>query len=273
MKKGILAVVLLSMAMLTGCSLEQKVTINSDYSSDVVMDCYTTQADEDAVMESMREMGAEEDATFQELMEGSGFAYVGAKQIDGIINNLYRITGKNTAEDTKSMFLELTKQKAVYNVASQMETQTQQMSGSASADYSDMNFFRLTITYPFKVAKTNGQLQEDGRTVVYDIIDMSKNKEARAYALSASALSKSNSVTIKGIKNKKAYRKAVTVKATSKGVITSFKVNGKEQSVNSYYAKKNGKYKLEIKTASGKKITRTFYVDKKKPTTNIKNKK
>ena len=273
MKKGVLTAVLLGVIMLTGCSVDQKVTINNDFSSDVVMDCYTTAAEEDAIMQSMYDMGADKSTTFQQMMESMEFDCAGTEMINGVENNRYTIESKNSANDTKGMFMELTNQKAVYNIATQTETQTQQMSGSTSMDYGDMGFFRFTVKYPFKVAKANGVLQSDGCTVVYDILDLNKKKVSRIYAIGASALSASDKVTIKGVKNKKAYKKPVTVKATCDGVITSFKVNGVDQAVNSYYAKKNGKYVVEIETASGKKVSCNFCVDNKKPTTNIKNKK
>ncbi len=273
MKKRVLAIVVLMVMLLTGCSVDQRVTINNDLSSDVVMDCYTTAAEEDAIMQSMYDMGADKSTTYRQLMESMEFTYGGTANIAGAKNSRYSISSKNTANDTKGMFMELTNQKAVYNIATQSETQTQQMSGSTSMDYNDMGFFKFTVKYPFKVAKANGELQADGCTVVYDILDLNKKKVSRIYALSTSALSASDKVTIKGVKNKKAYKKPVTVKATCDGVIASFKVNGVDQAGNSYYAKKNGKYVLEVETASGKKVTRIFYVDNKKPTTNIKNKK
>lgn len=267
-KKGILAAVLMGIGLLTGCSYEETLIINKDLSATGTVTCYTTQAEEDDLV---KQMGGE--TTYEEMMTGTGFVYEGTEMINGVPNSKYSFSQKMDKTETKKSFIELTTQKAVLDVSAESENQSEYASGSSSLSVQDMDSCRLVIKYPFKVAKTNGKVQSDGYTVVYDIKKMQKSKVQRAYALNASALSKSNTVTIKGVKNKKAYKKQVTVKVSSKGVITSFTVNGKAQQTNSYSAKKDGRYKVVVKTASGQKKTLTFYVDGTKPTTNIKNKK
>lgn len=270
MKKTLVAMWMLGIVLLTGCSMEQKVTINADLSSVTVMDSYTTPAEEKDILKSL---GAPDSASYAEMMKESGFTFVGTKTIDGTQYNQYTVTSNNTAQDTKDMFVELTNQKAVMDVSSQSETQSQNVSGTTSMNYSEMGFCNMIITYPFKVAKTNGTLQADGYTVVFDVKQMQIQKVPRAYAISVSGLAESDKITIKGVKNNKAYKKNVEVKVSSEGTISSFKVNGVDQMTNSFYAKKNGKYQIDIETAFGQKKSLTFFVDRKKPTTNIKNKK
>lgn len=270
MKKTLVAMWMLGVVLLTGCSMEQKVTINADLSSVTVMDSYTTAAEEKDILKSL---GAPDSASYAEMMKESGFMFAGTKTVDGIQYNQYTATSDNTAQDTKDMFVELTNQKAVMDVSSQSETQSQNVSGSASVNYSEMAFCNMTITYPFQVGKTNGILQADGCTVVFDVKQMQLQKVPRAYALSASALAASDKIKIEGVKNNKAYKKDVEVKVSSDVAISSFKVNGVDQMTNSYYAMKNGKYQIDIETVTGKKKSITFCIDRKKPTTNIKNKK
>jgi membrane carboxypeptidase/penicillin-binding protein PbpC len=98
-------------------------------------------------------------------------------------------------------------------------------------------------------------------------------KVDRLYAVSKASMAAADKITIKGAKNKKAYKKAVTVKVSAKSAVATFTVNGQAQATNTFRADKNGKYKVVVKSATGKKKTINFCVDKKKPTTNIKNKK
>ena len=67
----------------------------------------------------------------------------------------------------------------------------------------------------------------------------------------------SKKITIKGVSNGKTYNKAKTVKISSPGVIKWVKVNGEPIGKNTYKAKKNGKYTVQVKLISGatKKIT------------------
>ena len=76
-----------------------------------------------------------------------------------------------------------------------------------------------------------------------------------------------------GAKDKKAYRKSITIQVGAKSAVTSFTVNGKQQPNNKFTADKNGKYKVVVQTATGLKKQISFCIDKQKPTTNIKNKK
>ena len=74
----------------------------------------------------------------------------------------------------------------------------------------------MTITYPFEVGKANGAIQADGRTVKYDIKNLQMKKVDRLYAVSKASMAAADKITIKGAKNKKAYKKAVTVKVSAK---------------------------------------------------------
>ncbi len=273
MRKSILAALVLGVTMLTGCSMEQKMVIHQDLSATATLSAYTTQEEEAQIMKNLVGAGNEATMTYEDLMKELEMQNDGVKTIRGVAYNCYSMTESATPEETKTSFIELTKEKAVMDIASVSETQTENASGSSEMDLDEMGFCNLMITYPFKVAKTNGTLQPDGCTVVYDMKAMQSKKVSRAYAVSASALKASDNITIKGVKNKKAYKKPVTVKVSSKGTISYFAVNGKVQSENTYYASKDGKYKVVVKTPSGKRKALTFYVDRKKPTTNVKNNK
>jgi len=200
MKKTIMALLLLGVTLLGGCSMEQKVTIHQDLSSLSVMDTYTTVAEENAWL---AQQGAPEGTSFTQMMTESGYTYVGTKEVEGQQYNWYTMSSQNDVQETKGMFIELTNQKAIKSVASESEMKSQEVNATSSMNYGDMGFYNLTITYPFQVGKTNGSIQPDGCTVVYDLKAMQAQKQGRAYAVSASAVATSDALTIQGVRTKK----------------------------------------------------------------------
>ena len=273
MKKGILAVLLLGIAMLTGCSAEQKLKINADFSSTVDMDMYTTAEEEKVILESMLGMGIPEGTTYAELMKQMEFTYAGTQMVNGVSNNIYTSTDSMSAQETKSSFVELSMERAVYDISKQAETATEQASGKTENDISDMGFFYMTITYPFTVGKANGELQADGCTVKYDIKTLQNQNVNRLYAISKSAMAATDKITIQGAKNKKAYRRAITIQVGAQSAVTSFTVNGKQQATNRFSTNQDGKYTVIVQSATGQTKKISFCIDKQKPITNIKNKK
>ena len=274
MKKGFLAVLLLSVALLTGCAAEQKLKINADFSSTVDMDMYTTSQEEEAIMQSLSDMGMTENITsYADLMEGMEFTYRGAQMVNGVLNNIYTSKDTMSAQETKASFLELSMERAVYDISGQVESAENQAEGVTDNDINDMEFFYMTITYPFAVGKANGAIQADGYTVKYDIKALQQQKANRLYAVSKSALAAADKITIRGAKDKKAYRRAITLQVGAQSAITTFTVNGRQQTSNRFSTNQDGKYKVVVQSATGLTRQMSFCIDKQKPTTNIKNKK
>lgn len=273
MKKSILAVLLLGMTLLTGCSVEQKLKINADFTSTVDMDMYTTAEEEDAIMQSLSGMGMTEVTSYADLMKQMEFTYSGTQMVNGVSNNVYTSTDSMSAQETKSSFVELSMERAVYDISQQAETATEQASGTTENDISDMGFFYMTITYPFAVGKANGAIQADGCTVKYDIKTLQQQKVNRLYAISKSSMAATDKITIQGVKDKKAYRRSITVQVGAQSAVTSFTVNGKQQATNRFSTDQDGKYKIVVQSATGLTKQISFCIDKQKPTTNIKNKK
>ena len=274
MKKGMFAILLLSITLLTGCCVEQKLVINSDFSSTVDMDMYTTKEEETAIMRTLSDMGmSEEIHSYADLMKKMEFTYRGAQMVNGVWNNIYTGRDLMSAQETKSSFAELSMERAVYDISGQAESASNQAQGMADGDINDMEFFYMTITYPFAVGKANGAIQADGYTVKYDVKALLNQKENRLYAISKSALAAADKITIQGVKDKKAYRRAITVRVDAQSAVTAFTVNGKQQPVNRFSTSQDGKYKIVVKSATGLTKKISFCIDKKKPTTNIKNKK
>ncbi len=272
MKKSLLAVLLLAFAMLTGCSAEQKLKINSDFTSVSQEDIYTTAEEEEAIMQMLTDGEQALDMTYEEFMKEMGYTFAGTAVVDGVTNNIYSANAELSAVETKAKFLVLDKERALYNISSTTGEETTVPEDTEDAEDA-VGFSYLTITYPFAVGKANGEIQSDGCTVKYDVLALNKQKVTRVYALSKSVLAAADKITVKGVKDKKAYRRSVTVQVSAKSVVTTFMVNGKKQPINRYNASTDGKYKVVVKTATGMTKKVNFCVDTKKPNTNIKNKK
>jgi hypothetical protein len=140
----------------------------------------------------------------------------------------------------------------------------------------DEKFYKLYIKYPWKVAATNGIVQADGYTVLYNTYDLQNN--SRVWALSEANKNIGNvSGTITGVEDGATYNKNKTVKVKSSVAVKSFKVKGTEVSSNSYKTSKDGVYKVTAKFTDGNKTVTekvTFTIDTKAPTIKgVKNKK
>ena len=273
MKKRIaVALTTLCITLLTGCGMSAKMEINPDLSGTVSMEVDTTSEEEKQIEQYMNSQQGSTSTTYADMMKEMEFTANGTKVLNGKEHNSYLLSQQATAEDMKSSFLELTHEKAVLNIAQESQT-TGDVNANVNTNLSGLDAYDIRVKFPFVVAKTNGTLQADGQTVVFDILKLYQSGTERIYAMSQSAVEKEGKIEISGVKDKKAYKKNVKLTVSTGGVITSFKVNGKAQTEDSYTTTKDGAYKAEIETAAGTKQTVIFCVDRKKPTTNVKNNK
>lgn len=274
MKKKIILTTLLTLStvFLCSCGFEQKVNLNKNGTATYVLNAYTTPDEEHLYMEEISKE-LEYDGAFSGFMQEMGFTQGEQKKLNGMVHNRYYMKEKCPADTVNEMFIVNNKKQSVYNLASadmSKELAELGISEDQQVDLSVFAKYAITIKYPFKVYKTNGAKQSDGYTVVYDLKTF---KDERGYAVSNSKTYKTTTCKIKNVKNKSCYNTNKKVVLESDGVITQFHVNGKPQENNTYTAKKDGKYKLEIKLASGASKKLSFTIDKTKPTTNIKNNK
>lgn len=245
-------------ALVSGCGVEQNISINRDLSSQTTSKIYTTVEEESAVSESL------DGASYEEVMKEMEYTYAGKEELNGKEHNVYQNIQKMSKKNTSDMFVTLTSTQAVLHMADLAET------ADETNEAQELEYAMLNVRYPFKVYKTNGKLMKDGYTVQYPLEKM-MNVE-RLYAVSSAKYANEKNCTVSGVKNKGYYRKTKTVKAKSQGVITSFKVNNVSQETNSYQAKKDGTYTVKIKMLAGNTKNVKFVIDKTKPTTNIKEK-
>jgi hypothetical protein len=122
-----------------------------------------------------------------------------------------------------------------------------------------------TFTFPYDVVKTNGTVQSDGKTVVWD--NDKSYSEGMFWAVFSEDLLDSSikAATLSGVKNNAYYNKKVTVKAAADTVIASLKVNGKEVGSDTCTISKEGKNTVICKTANGKTTKVSFVIDTTKP--------
>jgi len=274
MKKRILvALTTLCITLLTGCGMSAKMEINPDLSGTVSMEVDTTGEEEKQIEQYMNSQPGSTSTTYADMMNEMEFTANGTKVLNGKEHNSYVLSQKVTAKEMKSSFLELTGDKAVMNIAQDSQTSTSRIDANMAGDPDGLDGYDIVISFPFQVAKTNGELQPDGKTVRFDAVKLVKEKTDRIYAMSAQAVAQAGKIKVSGVKNKGAYKKPVTMKVSSPGVITQLRINGRAQSGNEFTVRKDGAYKAEIETAAGTKQTVLFCVDRKKPTTNVKNNK
>lgn len=251
-----------------GCGMEEIIIVNSDYSAQAVVKYYTTSQEEAAIA---KELG--EGYTYEQLMKEADCTYLGTEERDGRVHNVYQNTQKMSKAESKDSFTVLTKDQVVLDVNGFEEIQKEILGGEdfpKSLKFLNTKDITVKVRYPFQVYRTNGILQEDGCTVFYPLNEI-KGKE-RIYAVRTAKCANTGTCTIKGVKNNGCYRKIKTVKASSGGVITSFRVNNESQPENEYTAVEDGVYKVKVKMLTGSTKTVKFTVDRTKPQTNIKGK-
>lgn len=262
-KTGFAAIVCMLLLATQGCGMEGQMEILPDGSSQTTVYTYSTEEEENAVL---KEMGYA-NASFSAMMTMAGFTYVDEEDINNKVYHKYTHTENMDAKETNSQFVVKNADKAVMDYSSLDSLSETQGSGQNAMEVlKNMDFFRTSIKFPNTIIKSNAEVEND--TIKLDM--NSKSSEDRVYATFKEGVAEKTDLTVTGAGSNKYYKKNVTVKAKSGGVITQFRVNNKPQEKDSYTATKDGVYKVDIKLASGVTKTVKFTVDKTKPTTNIK---
>lgn len=253
-KKGFAALICMMMLAIQGCGMEENIEIFADGSSQAFIHTYTTEEEEASYGES---------GSFPAMMIMMGFIYNGEEEINGKVHHKYTYTKKMSSEETDSMFVVKNANKAVMDYAglnSSAETQ------GVNEENNSLDFNNASIKFPKTVVDSN--VEADGDTIKMDM--NSKFSQDRVYVTFKEGIADKKDLTITGVSNNKYYKKNVTVKAKSGGVITKFRVNNQPQEKDSYTATQDGVYKVNIGLASEVTKTVKFTVDKTKPTTNVK---
>lgn len=261
-KTGFVAAACMMLLAAQGCGMEGQMEILPDGSSQTTVYTYSTEEEENAIL---KEMGYA-NASFSAMMPMAGFTYVDEEDINNKVYHKYTQTEKMDAKETNSQFVVKNEDKAVMAYSSLDLLSEMQGAGQNMEALKNMDFYRASIKFPNTIVNANVEAEAD--TIKMDL--NSKFSEDRVYATFKEGVTEKKDLTVTGASNNKYYKKNVTIKAKSSGVITQFRVNNKPQEKDSYTATRDGIYKVNIKLASGVTKTVKFTVDKTKPTTNVK---
>lgn len=264
MKQKLATAAVCAVTCLTGCGYEMEVAVNPDLSYQAVNHIYFTEAEKSGFEQ-------EYDCSLETELQENGFTYAGKETVDGVEQYHY-FADQDMETLGMDAFIINEKNKNVILTAESAKTYTDIGTTSVTNDWTEYTRAVYSVKCPFRVYDTNGVLQADGQTVVYDLTKMSKSAP-RGWAVASSAVKNASGVTVKGAKKNGAYQNPVDLKLVTGGVITEFTINGENIGSDSAYLKEEGKYTVKYQTASGKRKTMKFCIDRTAPKTNVKNNK
>lgn len=120
----------------------------------------------------------------------------------------------------------------------------------------------MTITFPYTVTDTNGSIQEDGKTVVWDHKQLEKIE--RLYALFHTSNSLS-APTYTGAANGKAYNTGVALQINSENLLDHVEINGETTQSNYLFLSAEGVYNITSVDINGNSSRIKFRIDTTKP--------
>ena len=259
---GLMAVMLLS----TSCGMDTKMVINEDFTSSTTETMYYNEEELEDLADSAEVTVEEMKATLTPT-EINGTMYYAQTETDDSVS----------ASSTKAEFVQLNKNNAVIQVG---DPET-----ASALNEMGIEFMNYEITFPKNVVKTNCTLAEDGKTIVMDKEDLSKN--VTLYAIFNKEAANTKTVTYSGVTKGKIYKVKKYITINTKNVIKKvnitrngkkyvdegfYTINGKDydNTYNKFAFVKDGKYVVKTTLVNGATSTLKFTVDKTKPTTNMK---
>lgn len=257
MKKMYLFLVPLLLILLSGCGERMYITINPDMTFSATYECLFSDEGElnSPVIEGMTlndfltELGMKKDTV----------------TIDGVEYTRFSVTENNDYDirKTEGLFTEFTEQRSV------MCASTLKSLISEGQDLGQMELDQFIVTYPYLVISSNGDIRADGYTVMYDLNSITGD---RLYALFTEEEVGEEVITLSGAKSGKWYNKDVDLDISSNGIITQLTCDDAIAMSNSVSLHEEGKHRVKVVLASGKKANYTIGIDKVAPTVNVKNK-
>lgn len=143
----------------------------------------------------------------------------------------------------------------------QLLASDEEMAQRLNAEIQNMDI-RLTITFPYSVIDTNGSVQEDHKTVVWDIKQMDKMERLYALFHTSSSLT---APTFDGAVHGKAYNTGVSLKISSENLLEHVQVNDEITQSESLFLSAEGIYNITAVDINGNKKSIKFHIDKTKP--------
>ncbi|MDE5966614.1 MAG: hypothetical protein K2G89_07260 [Lachnospiraceae bacterium] len=264
----------------TGCS--EAVRTNVTFTSENTAEYKFTQGVDQATLAILAEM---EGKTVDEMKQE--YAQMGYEVTDEMIDNttyfMISMSGSGTLSEVETAFAEnmgyekvCLNQKmfyAYYNVesatmsgAGKAMTSAEmaelcRLAGADDMDGMNMNIRQeFSVTFAAPVVKTNGSVDPaNPNCVTWVYTDAQKSKAF--YAMTAAA---DGTAKVTSVKNKKNYKKNVTIKVAKAGSLAKLTLDGKAVKPGKV-VKTNGQHELICWSLDGKVQKLKFVIDKKKP--------
>ena len=139
-----------------------------------------------------------------------------------------------------------------------------QLMDALVSEMQNMNI-KMTITFPYTVLQTNGTLQEDGKTVVWELQQLEDGQAKEQYYATFTEQKSAKKPTFSGAKNEKFYNTGITLNVNSENLLEQVNVNGQTSKSDCLLLTDEGNYKVTALDINGNKSTIKFYIDMTKP--------
>jgi hypothetical protein len=248
-------VAVMLIAMLCGCSTDFDITIGEDGSGSIT----ETVMFEKEYLEGMEDQLS--DKYVWEDVEQDGVAYKkGTKTIS--FRSLSDLAKEEEFESSGAVFTFDQNQFSMKGATASV--------GATSADSSLEEMKKMLqgsyeITFPYEVKRTNGIVQSDNKTVLWDTDQVYTNEALWAVFSDDMYDDSIAAPKLSGVKNNTYYKKSKVVTATSDTLITSLKVNNSSVGSDSCRIYEEGKYTVTCEAANGKTAKVSFVIDTTKP--------
>lgn len=266
-KTGLLFLAVMCL-FVSGCGAKVQVTVNKDLSVDEKSQYYLTPEE---ISKLVDKLGSDmvEEPFHKVTINGTQYCRV-------MQDSMHYKPG--LAVD---VFTELNKKYAVITNA-QLEDITEGEDNLLLEGGNPIQFADACVTFPYPIYYTNGKLQEDGKTVEFDLLKAREGEPL--YVVFDKNVYKVNEVEISGVKNKKIYNKYKNIVIKTEGVIKKIDVVEKESfakpeeapistdGYKNWYFGGDGVYKINVMLINGKTVKTEFTIDTMPPKTNVKNK-
>lgn len=163
--------VVMVLCICSGCGVVQKFKIDKKGNAKTCSEVYLTKDEEpeDGVTTTINDVEITEDN------------YKGKKKVNGVTYSVY--AGKwekmGAEDDDIESYITCTKTKFIMDIPASMEDESSEDSGIGAAMLETMSkgfdFYKIKVTFPKEITKTNGKLSKDKKTVTFDLLDAIQN--------------------------------------------------------------------------------------------------
>lgn len=172
-KLCLLLSIVMVLCMCSGCGVVQKIKIDKKGNAKTCSEVYITEDEEP-------EDGVTITTNGVELTKEN---YKGKKKVNGVTYSVYagkweKMGAEDDNNDIES-YTTYTKTKFIMDIPASIEDSSSEDSGIGAAMLESMmsgfDFYKIKVTFPKAITKTNGKLSKDKKTVTFDLVDAVQN--------------------------------------------------------------------------------------------------